>query len=99
MGHTKKRHSRNRKNVKSADKVFRKQTLEPWNPWILSINLGYILTGHVNTRITAEMFVGCFAVEIFSPGIHMPLSALLFAFSVILNICHDTPPSVVEFLD
>ncbi len=32
LGTAKKRHSRNRKNVKSADKVFRKQTLEPLAP-------------------------------------------------------------------
>jgi len=32
---TLKRHSRNRKNVKNADKVFRKQTLESWTPGIL----------------------------------------------------------------
>jgi len=29
------RHRRNRKNVKDADKVFRKQTLESFTPWIL----------------------------------------------------------------
>ena len=32
IGNTKKRHSRNRKNVKSADKIFRKQTLESLTP-------------------------------------------------------------------
>ena len=32
---TEKRHSRNRKNAKGADKVFRKQTLESLNPGIL----------------------------------------------------------------
>jgi hypothetical protein len=31
----KERHSQNRKNVKSANKVFRKQTVEPWTPGIL----------------------------------------------------------------
>ena len=31
----KKKHSRNRKNVKSADKIFRKQTLESLTPGIL----------------------------------------------------------------
>jgi len=29
---TQKRHRGNRKNVKGADKVFRKETLDPWNP-------------------------------------------------------------------
>ena len=32
MGYTKQRHSGNRKNVESADKVFKKQTLEPLTP-------------------------------------------------------------------
>ncbi len=35
LGTPKKRHSRNRKNVKSADKVFRKQTLESLIPGTL----------------------------------------------------------------
>ena len=35
IGYAKKRHCRKRKNVKVADKVFRKQTLESLTPWIL----------------------------------------------------------------
>ncbi len=35
LGPLKKRHRRNRKNVKGADKIFRKQTLEPLTPGIL----------------------------------------------------------------
>jgi hypothetical protein len=35
LGTLKKRHRRNRKNVKGADKVFRKQTLESLTPGIL----------------------------------------------------------------
>ncbi len=35
LGTAKKRHSRNRKNVKSADAIFRKQTLESLTPGIL----------------------------------------------------------------
>ncbi len=35
LGTAKKRHSRSRKNVKSTDKIFRKQTFESLNPGIL----------------------------------------------------------------
>ncbi len=35
LGTAKKRHSRNQKNVKSADAIFRKQTLESLTPGIL----------------------------------------------------------------
>jgi len=38
LGTLKKRHSGNRRNVKSADKVFRKQTLESLTPWTLFSN-------------------------------------------------------------
>jgi hypothetical protein len=39
LGKAKKRQSRNRKNVKSADKIFRQQTLESW--FILVKNFFY----------------------------------------------------------
>jgi hypothetical protein len=35
LGKLKKRHRRSRKNVKSADKVFRKHTLDSFTPGIL----------------------------------------------------------------
>ena len=38
LGTLKKRHRRNRKNVKGADKVFRKQTLGPSSPTKLEKN-------------------------------------------------------------